>query len=130
MKLSKYFNSILLGYLVLILNFGPSFHRAPIFGLHDHGTVSVEAEVVCSCGLHHHAPVEQDQDDSQSQDFGSIEKQLCDCSLCKFFKQYNASVDTADFTIAETDVSMQLQTISSLVSRTAYATDARGPPVA
>ncbi len=133
MKFSKYFNSILLGYLVLILNFGPSFHRAPIFGLHDHGTDVAEAEFVCSCGRHHE-PIQaaENRDDSNSQNspqYSAIEKCLCDCSLCQFFKQYHASIQLNDQWIDETILFTKFETNSSLASRTAFASDARGPPV-
>lgn len=137
MNLSKIFNSILLGYLVLLLNFGPSFHRAPIFGLHDHDhhpTLHL-AHVECDCGHDHgHGPTESENNrhdsDSERSSTLAIEKQLCDCSLCQFFKHFNASVDTVDLTIAEATLSFRVETGSSLISRSALATDARGPPMA
>ena len=124
MKRSKFQNLFLLGYLVLFLNFGPSFHRASFFGLHDHGDQEQQTEFVCSCG-HHHGPIKKESDPLEF----SIEKQLCDCTLCKFFKQYNASMELADLSIAKTNLILKQETVSSLVSRNVHATDARGPPI-
>ena len=126
MKRFKFQNLFLLGYLVLFLNFGPSFHRASFFGLHDHGSADHQTEFVCSCG-HHHAPIPKS--DNEPTDF-SIEKPLCDCAFCKFFKQYNASMDLADLSIAKNSLILKQETIESLVSRNVIATDARGPPIA
>ena len=133
MKRSKIQSVFLLGYLVFFLNFGPSFHRASIFGVHDHVDSSAHEQFVCSCGFDHGpTPSGESGSDSDSPDkrHGSIEKQLCDCSLCEFFKQYHAALTTSDHSIASENLSLKFETIASLVSRTAIASDARGPPLA
>jgi hypothetical protein len=65
-------------YLIFFLNFGPSFHRAPAFGLHGNELVH------CSCGNHEIAK-------NADQPTGQITTQPCDCHLCDYFEFYNAS---------------------------------------
>ena len=115
---------MLLGYLVFFLNLGPSFHRAPIFGLHDHSDQVTEFK--CSCG-HVHQPDETEQSEQEHHD-DSVEKQLCDCSLCKFFKQYSAAVDVDEKLNSDRKVDQRVEMADLVDSRILLHNFARGPP--
>ena len=111
---------LLLGYLVLFLNLGPAWHRAPIFGLHG----SEETHSACSCGFEHGhstAPIPQQQE---------IERQLCDCSLCHFFK-YNQLDHVSPSVNFIVDRSIHHDEFDwSAVSAESISQRARAPPIA
>ena len=110
---------LLTSYLILFLNFGPSFHRAPIFGLHDHNHVQTE----CSCCQTH--GIEK----SKHNLTGYIEQQPCDCRLCKFFDIYSALQinDSVEFETEVHPTTISFELPSELTAIVAYP--ARGPPV-
>ena len=80
MKIPAIQRVLLTGYLLFFLNFGPSFHRAPVFGLHDHS----HDQTTCSCGRNHSFETPSEEHNA------NIEKQLCDCQLCKYFQTIDA----------------------------------------
>lgn len=49
MRLHKLKFWLLLIYLVLLLNLGPSLHRADVLGFHQQG----DSQVACNCGAQH-----------------------------------------------------------------------------
>ncbi len=127
MKRKSSANLFLLGYLVLLLNLGPAWHRAPIFGIHDHGTVGHDAGV-CSCG-HNHAG-ESASRESTADEAGSIDLPSCDCAVCKFFKQYNvtfhgSTVDGLKLVVHQAAHHRKIDASQPLLLHRA-----RGPPVA
>lgn len=81
MRRKQFFSCLLLGYLVLLLNFGPSLHRAHFFGLHSH-QVDDSAISHASC-CHSHAPPCGAQD-SQSETVKSEHV----CAICHFFDHF------------------------------------------
>ena len=118
-------NAILLSYLVLFLNFGPSFHRASVFGLHDHQEAAATQSLSqCSCGHHH----EQPEPGSSSEQ--SIEQQPCDCSLCSYFKQFHAAGTHYQLPTNEHLLIERIEYCQSKATRIAIACRARGPPLA
>lgn len=84
----------LLGYLVILTNFGPSFHRLHLLGIHP-PTDAVASPCGCSCSHH-------------SIDFASNEfvQSFHECAFCKFFDECNLAVCTFDFFL-ESTVSVQ-----------------------
>ena len=110
--------SILLIYVALFINLGPSLHRAPIFGLHGD-----EAVASCCCGCSHARP---DANDDQNL---KIEKPECACQLCHFFKYMQADVveTTADSNVTESSRLYLCLTAQS--SKMTVSNSARGPPV-
>lgn len=123
MKRKQIQSVMLLGYLVFFLNLGPSFHRAPIFGLHEHGP---QPAVECSCGhVHETLATEQPENDHGKR---SINKRLCDCSLCKFFKQYHADIHVGQQLTFGLLVDRSVEEIASIGPRLLVCNFARGPP--
>ncbi len=82
MQFKQSFNWFLLGFLVLLLNFGPSLHRAHFFGLHSHPADNQSCSHSSCCPGHDHSA---EVPGIQSK---SIESHH-DCSFCKFFDQYH-----------------------------------------
>jgi hypothetical protein len=82
MQFKQSFNWFLLSFLVLLLNFGPSLHRAHFFGLHTHPA----DDQTCShssCCLGHDHSTEVPGIQSEAMDSHH------DCAFCKFFDQYH-----------------------------------------
>ena len=77
----------LLTYLVLFVSLGPWWHRATIFD--QPGTVS---QVSCGCCCHKAIEFGQEHDDQG----GSVQSPPCDCSICKFFKQYQVTLENQE----------------------------------
>jgi hypothetical protein len=121
MKQRYFANLFLLGYLVLFLNFGPSWHRAPIFGLHDHPTTSDET-ASCNCGCDHSAG-ESDQTNKSA-----LELPECDCAVCHFFKQYHVTCDCPPVVAANPVVTKAIGSQGICVARVFWLKRARGPP--
>ena len=101
MRFKKSINCFFVGYLGLLINLGPSLHRADFFGLHSHGAGSVSSH--CSCCCHGHAqwwwssdcdPVEPVEAPlkRRSQTVSSNH----DCAFCEFFDQFHVMVAQCD----------------------------------
>ena len=130
MHLRKIYSSILLGYLVLFLNLGPSLHRVSCFGLHEHQRhVVQESELnptCCCCCQDESKSSSPQRNDSDT----AIEKQLCDCLVCRFFKKYNASIESSEDLVWNARFELKHQICVPTDSIVMVANDARGPPVA
>ena len=117
-----------LSYLVLLLNFGPSLHHAPIFGLHglhNHSIADSASSACCSCNSHSHSSPTQ----SHSVDLlGSFSPEDGGCALCKFFDEYNVVGVAIEFAVAETPVSLMVAEICDVATADVVAVSARGPP--
>lgn len=145
----------LLGYLVLLLNLGPSLHRAQFFGLHSHGG---------SC-CHHHGDLQTTHghasDDhlkhSHCHDHAhhdcsagsalvalqSLSTQSLassglsdgtdaaahDCLFCKFFEHYQATPVSIELPTCVSPFLFMLAECQSSVHRLAVLAIARGPPM-
>ena len=92
-------NWCFLFYWVFLVNFGPSFHHADLFGLHVHSPGGAQ------CGVQHshdHGCCDHGPDDSHSQPQGvettvaSFSAADSQCACCKFFDQYNVFIDSVD----------------------------------
>ena len=107
---------LLPAYLMFFLNFGPSFHRAPVFGLHDNTPSQ------CCCGQTHGFQQNRSYPD------GQIKKPDCDCSLCSFFQNYNASL-AADTQHDSDQIYLENNVCDIAKRQTATVVySARGPP--
>ena len=82
-------------YWVFLVNFGPSFHHADLFGLHSH------PHGAANCGSHHHHVVKccdhdhgtdgghrHDTPQTPETSVVSLASDV-DCVCCKFFEHYN-----------------------------------------
>ena len=121
----QYFQStirLLLIYLVLLLNLGPSLHRAEFFGLHSEPGVPSSS---CSC-CHHFSHGDSESDTGHV----PIVHAEHDCSFCKFFDQFHV-VDTT-FQLAEfsSQVELLAEIRPTIPVFTVSACQARGPPAA
>ena len=91
MQLSKLTTWFVAGYLVLLLNLGPSLHRAEFLGLHGccdshHSVHRVEQ----SCGCCAHNATETPPFDGDQASWSPHH----DCSFCKFFDQFHVVIAT------------------------------------
>lgn len=112
----------LLSYLVLLLNLGPSLHRAHFFGLHHPAGDFADASGVNHCCCHSHGH----HDSGAGEGIHAVH----DCAFCKFFDQYNVVVLSFQFACLETPAcALTLEVPEGAVSDP-VPTAARGPPVA
>jgi hypothetical protein len=117
----------LFGYLVLLLNFGPSLHRADFLGLHSSAPVQVGEELTrssCCCDCHSHsAPVGDGSTGSLV--VGSDH----DCAFCRFFDQFHAAVAVFDEAEVETSASLLSLCEPDEAIKVCFVATARGPPI-
>ena len=136
-------NWLLLGYLVLLLNLGPSLHQADFFGLHCGGaccsqTSFSDAEVSsCCCHAGHshsdqssHCPSDSDDSDQDgisaaSHDCGSSCE---DCVFCKFFDQFNVVTESFRFVVTQSPVCSLIANNHGTAFSEYVPQSARGPP--
>jgi hypothetical protein len=130
-------NWCFLFYWVFLVNFGPSFHHADLFGLHAHTAGSAH------CGLHHsHShnlgccdddhgtddghrhPVPQDLEASEA----LVSAPDGECVCCKFFDQYNVWIDCVEFEGDHTFGSQRFSYAEGFPSSGDLTALARGPP--
>lgn len=145
---------ILLVYLVLLWNLGPSVHRAHFFGFHSHCHDASCESVSChgdsndgvyvtkrddsnshrsdscnTCGLHAHAEIENVDSDSAKQSECGTHAPHDQCSVCKFFDEFNLVVSAVEQPIdAVPCVFYQVLHTHGFHSQPLVAT-ARGPPL-
>jgi hypothetical protein len=119
MRFKQLIACFFIGYLGLLLNLGPSLHRAHFFGLHSHGVV--DSTESCSCGGHSHSTSEVP---GQSQSVHSEHE----CVFCKFFDQFHVTVVPYDH-VDSTRIGQLVQPVrpAAIVAASFFPT-ARGPP--
>jgi len=126
----------LLSYLVLLLNFGPSLHHAPIFGLHGlhnaHAHVESGHQHACCCHTHGHDNQTHwhESDPQESDPLGSFDQDDLDCAFCKFFDEYNVVVTSITWTDVDSPISLFIAELSDKATADVVPRTARGPPVA
>lgn len=127
---------VLLGYLVLLLNFGPSLHHAPIFGLHGHvHRVSDQAPSSCCCHSHAHQQtlipsLSAELSTASFDAAGDVQPVGHECSFCKFFDEYNVVVTLVDADILVSPFSLFISEHPDGASAQIVPNIARGPPIA
>ena len=122
----------LLGYLVLLWNLGPSFHRADCFGFHCVGHSQTNASFefeqgsCCHCHCHSHSVPEQSDEPTSNSSiaFGSHH----DCAFCQFFDQLHVMLSHAEITEAEDRVFIDKAVVSVWSNAALFSPSARGPP--
>lgn len=107
---------LLISYLALFLNFGPDFHRAPIFGMHD----AVEVNSCCQWCCEHNKSLPTHQN--------TIALQRCDCSLCQLFEQFNTDLIHSFELVPFNKYSYLSEIGNSEQVVTSVSPSARGPP--
>ncbi|QEG23946.1 hypothetical protein [Mariniblastus fucicola] len=139
MRSSQFKTWFLLGYLVLLLNFGPSLHHAQIFGLHSHShrNGSDDTASGSSCCCHHHSgetliaslSVNDTGDhDPSVASLRSVKSGVHDCAFCKFFDEYNVVVDSFELQHVEQPIFLLASLRPSAAAAEFVPTIARGPP--
>ena len=110
------------GYLVLLLNFGPSLHRAHIFGFHHqpNSTASRTHHSHCCSGALH---------SPSTPDHSQTVQRSHDCSFCKFFDQYHAPDVVKSNPFCIDGVERFGSVISTRFVVSLLFADARGPPL-
>ena len=122
-------------YWVFLVNFGPSFHQADLFGLHSHPFGAA------NCGSHHHKPNLRCCDHNDSADTGhnhggsqpnealivSVAADV-DCLCCKFFDQYNVCFSCVEFLDTESAGTEVFSFSEGRPSAGDFEALARGPP--
>jgi len=140
---SKFTSWFFLGYLVLLLNFGPSLHHAPIFGLHGHhhhsNSSDFDAHSSCCCQNHFDQETlipslatETPSTDLQSlaDAFNNARQANHSCAFCKFFDEYNVVVASFECDVIESPFSLFLAEHPDSASAQLVPSIARGPPTA
>lgn len=144
MRLKPLHISLLLGYLILFWNLGPSLHRAEIFGLHFHSCCSSKGSFCChdqgddghwhrhedDHEFHSHLPCCNHERPSDCRlDIESFHSHH-DCSLCDFFDNFNLVVESFDFEIANASVNFKISLPLTGWPGDPFCATARGPPAA
>lgn len=138
---SKITSWFFFSYLVLLLNFGPSLHHAPIFGLHveqNHLSNHADESHSCCCCLSHlqrntlipSPATEVPADVESAPDLNDPGQGQHNCVFCKFFDEYNVVVASFDCAPIETPFSLFLSELSDGASAEFVPNVARGPPTA
>lgn len=119
---------LLLGYLAVLLNFGPSAHHADFFGLHDRATTAAGSEnatpISCVC-CNHHAPANSLQPTEISAELPTT---TGDCLFCEYFADFHAVVAAYDFELIKNTACSSLEQRISEHIYFRIASSARGPP--
>ena len=110
---------VLLGYLILLWNLGPSVHRAHFFGLHAH---SANGHSAHACGCCHSHDSSDESEDHVTADH--------DCALCDFFDQLQATSTSLALSPVATPVFAHRSVAHELSLATRISHAARGPPLA
>ena len=112
----------LLGYLVLLWNLGPSFHRADFLGFHSHAAEIGDFQPSCCCCHSRSGP----QTDVSTESVSSNADH--DCAFCKFFDQLHLVVSQADMTESEDRIFL-VEAVDLIRINAAHTSpSARGPP--
>lgn len=132
---SKAKTCFFLSYLVLLLNFGPSLHHAPIFGLHGHhhhAKADLGIKSTCCCQSHSHEtqPKSSNSVDPTVDPLGSFGVDESGCAFCKFFDEYNVVIASFECTHVESPISLFVSELPDGATAEVVPRTARGPPVA
>ena len=127
---------LLLGYLALLLNVGPSAHHVDLFGLHasrccQFPTVSNETEPSCCCDHDHAHRPELPLGSEKANELvasSDLNPHGSDCVLCQYFDNFNAVNST--FELYLDDQPARFRTPPNCLSALSRPIDcsARGPP--
>ena len=121
----------LLTYLVLLVNFAPSLHHAPIFGLHGLHNAHAHADSgqhSCCCHSHQNQSCSHEADSPESDPLGRFANDDLDCAFCKFFDEYNVVITTIAWTDVESPISLFDSELSDKAAADVVPMIARGPP--
>ena len=157
MRHNRVTNWFLLGYLVLFLNLGPAAHRAHFFGLHGHSHVYFDAQSnhcghtnhcvhTSECGHSHtctdsHSFANSNCHPSRccsgadNQDSGVSVEFLADdlpdgqCTVCKFFDEFNLTVVNLEQPYVAAPVLFRQSLCCTHSILKVIAASARGPPI-
>ncbi len=99
-------------YVVLFLNFGPSFHRADFFGLHAEAINSVTC-CSCCCDVSYDGPA-----------FGADH----DCAVCRCFDLLQIATPNVPFFAAESFAAFREFRPTLHYEAVSFSPQARGPP--
>ena len=130
MRLEHLKNWSFLSFLVLFLNFGPSFHRAHFWGLHSHSSADgIESSSCDSCCHHAGSAVSIDSPNSHEPPVPQLTaKSSHTCAVCQFFKNYLVTLTTTETLAAVVPVSCCWLSSESSTSANSILAIARGPP--
>lgn len=119
---------LLLGYLALLLNAGPSAHHADFFGLHVESCSEESQHAQCCCHHHTHekTPATGSITEMVAADAGN--SQLCDCALCQYFDCFNAITTSFIFSIIDAPTRFRTAQRRSIADVASIHSKARGPP--
>lgn len=112
----------LLAYLVLFVNLGPWWHHAITFGQHDQPETVFNVACACCC---HNAFEFDEENNAQS---SSIQAPPCNCPVCKFFKQYQVTIEKQSFVISVRIVFEESSLVLVTTPAILVSSSARGPP--
>lgn len=127
---------LLLGYLALLLNVGPSAHHAEIFGLHGSGCCahSTDANAATShnCSDHDHSH----RHDLATQQSGvvnllegsGLHTHCGDCALCQYFDNFHAIKASFELHLNQSPVRSQTMHNRLNAIGRPIVCSARGPP--
>ena len=123
MQSTKQISWLLAGYLVLLLNLGPSVHRAQCLGLHHQAGEVAEHASCCSCSSPYlskagnHSPEASRWSSSH------------ECDWCKFFDQLHVLNEGISVDLRSNEVPFVAFSKLGPEESPAVASQARGPPV-
>lgn len=118
MHINKLTSWILLAFVVLFWNLGPSLHHANIFGFHSANSDQAPS---CCCCAHNH-PV-----DSDGQSLAVIE-QYGHCLLCDFFDQLHVTIEVDSDSQTVQFVALADMPTTQVADCESISPQARGPP--
>jgi hypothetical protein len=131
MQRKQFLICFLLGYLVLLWNFGPSFHRADFFGFNlcaasaaSHNSFAFDLAEYSGCCCHgscHTSP------DGPEQSLNLIADH--DCAFCDFFDQFNLTVGDCDQPATPAFATFLGNCEMQSIDKDFFTATARGPPV-
>lgn len=137
-------NWLLLGYLVLLFNLGPSVHHADFFGLHcdDAACCASTSEATpfsscccCHAGHSHGGDSTHSHEGSRHDDEAGLSSASdgcgtpCDgCAFCNFFDQFNVVAVSFRFVIAESPIYSLIANTQGIACCESVPKSARGPP--
>lgn len=132
---------LLLGYLALLLNVGPSAHHADFFGLHGSQCCGVNHDsnrsttksTTCGCCSHYAddrvvLDCEVPTGIRVAADLNYDE--ICGCALCEYFDCFNAIAYCFAFSVTDSHAIFGADASCCLADPTNVACNARGPPTA
>ena len=144
---NKKLKLVLLAYLILFWNLGPSLHHADLLGLHlhhAHGHFGTDSNCChqhsqnghrdthshqLDCKHAHSFPCNHDHDSSGTKERETVSS-FHACSICQFFEQFNGVVNAKQPEIDSSPVAHSASTEPVLWDGDFLFPTARGPPLA